>query len=215
LFSSRTLDHTHFVNFSSSAFKTGSGPNSRSSQMFISYGAHQSLGTELWETPFGEVTSGMDVANQFYSYGDMPPWGKGPVQGKIYNGPEYINENFPLIDSFEKCTVQRIQKNAGSDKEQTAPKDEQLHHEAVPSTEDHRELGMAAANAAGLGGGSLASARKRLQASTSSSLLAFSSVDGQYFLGGFIVVMYDCGNSFGTQDDAQNVVVAIVVFSAK
>jgi hypothetical protein len=162
--------------------------------MFISYGAHQSLGTELWETPFGEVISGMDVANQFYSYGDMPPWGKGPVQGKIYNGPEYINENFPLIDSFEKCSVERIQKGGGQNQQQHAQKEkqhepegvkeEQPLHAAVPPTEDHRELLGAAA--AGLGGG-MASAKKRLQGSTPS--LAFSSMDGQWFLGGFIVIM--------------------------
>jgi hypothetical protein len=163
--------------------------------MFISYGAHQSLGTELWETPFGEVTSGMDdVATHFYSYGDMPPWGKGPVQGKIYNGPEYINENFPLIDSFEKCTVQRIYKKDESGNHQAAQEAE--HQPAAGDAEDHRELDLAAndavhaAAAAGLGGGSLASAKKRLQAAGAPSLqLAFSSVDGQYFLGGFIVVM--------------------------
>jgi len=50
---------------------------------------------------------------KFHSYGDMPPWGKGPVQGKIYSGPQYINNNFPLIDKMKSCTVQRIQ--AGSE----------------------------------------------------------------------------------------------------
>ena len=43
----------------------------------------KSLGTNPWETPFGEVVEGMENAINFYSYGDMPPWGKGPVQGKI------------------------------------------------------------------------------------------------------------------------------------
>lgn len=90
----------------------GSGPNSRSSQMFFSYGSSSNLGRELWETPIGKVIEGMDVAEQFYSYGDMPPWGKGPVQGKIYNGPQYIEENFPLIDHFLECTVTR---SGGSD----------------------------------------------------------------------------------------------------
>lgn len=85
----------------------GSGPNSRTHQMFISYGSAQSLGTQLWETPIGEVIEGMEAAEQFYSYGDMPPWGKGPVQGKIYNGPQYIENNFPLIDKFLECSVER------------------------------------------------------------------------------------------------------------
>jgi peptidyl-prolyl cis-trans isomerase A (cyclophilin A) len=50
----------------------GSGPNSRTSQMFISYGSAESLGRELWETPIGKVIKGMDAAELFYSYGDMP-----------------------------------------------------------------------------------------------------------------------------------------------
>ena len=50
----------------------GSGPNSRTSQLFISYGSAASLGTQLWETPIGKVIDGMNSAEQFYSYGDMP-----------------------------------------------------------------------------------------------------------------------------------------------
>jgi len=34
--------------------------------------------------------------------------GKGPVQGKIHNGRQYIDENFPLTDSFGTCQVERI-----------------------------------------------------------------------------------------------------------
>ena len=50
----------------------GSGPNSRTSQLFISYGSSKNLGRELWETPIGKVIEGMENAEQFYSYGDMP-----------------------------------------------------------------------------------------------------------------------------------------------
>ena len=50
----------------------GSGPNSRNSQLFISYGSAASLGTQLWETPIGKVISGLNHAEEFYSYGDMP-----------------------------------------------------------------------------------------------------------------------------------------------
>jgi hypothetical protein len=66
------------------------------------------LGRELWETPVGRVITGMEHAEQFYSYGDMPPWGHGPLQNKIHNqGRAYIDTEFPLIDSFDSCTVQR------------------------------------------------------------------------------------------------------------
>jgi cyclophilin family peptidyl-prolyl cis-trans isomerase len=87
----------------------GSGPNSRSSQIFIAYGPNKGLGRELWETPVGRVISGMEHAAKFYSYGDMPPWGKGPLQNKIHKGREYIDTEFPLTDSFDTCTVKRSQ----------------------------------------------------------------------------------------------------------
>lgn len=44
------------------------------------------LGTNPWETPFGVVEDGMDNVINFYSYGDMPPWGNGPHPHRI----EYV-----------------------------------------------------------------------------------------------------------------------------
>jgi cyclophilin family peptidyl-prolyl cis-trans isomerase len=90
----------------------GSGPNSRTSQLFIAYAPSSGFGRELWETPVGKVVEGMEHVEAFYSYGDMPPWGKGPVQGKIHSGPEYIEENFPLTDKFDVCRVERLGKEA-------------------------------------------------------------------------------------------------------
>lgn len=85
----------------------GSGDNSRSSQLFIAYDENPNFGTNKWETPVGEVVEGMDHIRTLYSYGDMPPWGKGPAQGKIHAGRQYIEENFPLIDKFIECKVTR------------------------------------------------------------------------------------------------------------
>lgn len=94
----------------------GSGPNSRSSQMFIAYDNAGGLGQSPWETPFGKVTSGMENVKNFYKgYGDMPPWGKGPLQGPIHNrGASYIESDFPLLDKFETCSVQRIKQSDGN-----------------------------------------------------------------------------------------------------
>jgi len=86
----------------------GSGDNSRTSQLIISYGSAASLGKEKWETPIGEVIEGMEHVESFYSYGDMPPWGEGPIQGKIYSGPSYIEDNFPKTDSFIRCRTERL-----------------------------------------------------------------------------------------------------------
>lgn len=84
----------------------GSGPNSRTSQLFISYGTNPGLGKEKWETPFGEVIEGMENVEKLYSYGDMPPWGKGPVQQKIRNNPNYVKDQFPMLDKFGKCEIE-------------------------------------------------------------------------------------------------------------
>lgn len=89
----------------------GSGPNSRTSQLFIAYDRAQSLGNSPWETPFGEVVEGtIDTVREFYSeYGDMPPWGKGPQQGPIRNrGSSYIETDFPKLDKFDTCQVKRV-----------------------------------------------------------------------------------------------------------
>ncbi|KAL7566453.1 hypothetical protein ACA910_000931 [Epithemia clementina (nom. ined.)] len=130
----------------------GSGPNSRTSQMFIAYGRNENLGTNPWETPFGIVESGMENAKQFYSYGDMPPWGKGPVQGKIYDGPQYINDNFPLIDKFKSCSVKRFRpgqagyavdqyhdREPKTDAEENKSHLEQNAHEALDEEEEEEE----------------------------------------------------------------------------
>ncbi|KAL7516648.1 hypothetical protein ACHAWX_001640 [Stephanocyclus meneghinianus] len=102
----------------------GSGPNSRSSQLFIAYDKAQSLGTSPWETPFGEVMGkdSFDTVRKFYQgYGDMPPWGKGPQQGPIHNrGSRYIEENFPLLDKFNTCQVKRVLEMP-KEKEEEAP----------------------------------------------------------------------------------------------
>jgi cyclophilin family peptidyl-prolyl cis-trans isomerase len=95
----------------------GGGPNSRTSQLFIAYRGASSFGQELWETPIGKVVGGFEHALDFYSYGDMPPWGAGPVQGKIHGGREYIDQEFPKIDSFTTCSVQRFApENASAEK---------------------------------------------------------------------------------------------------
>jgi hypothetical protein len=115
----------------------GSGPNSRTSQLFISLRKDGgAFGTQLWETPVGKVVNGFDtVVQHFYSdYGDMPPWGKGPIQHKIH-GPEglsYISENFPLLDSFIECEVVRQPPGDGSNADLNS------HRELIGENVDHR-----------------------------------------------------------------------------
>lgn len=95
----------------------GSGPQSRTSHLFISYGSSSSLGTELWETPIGKVIEGMDHVKNLYSgYGDMPPWGNGPEQWKISKwGETYINDQFPKLDKFNYCVSIDVEHAVGED----------------------------------------------------------------------------------------------------
>lgn len=116
----------------------GSGPNSRTSQLFFAYDRAGGLGQSPWETPFGEVVDGMDHVRNLYSgYGDMPPWGKGPQQGPIRNrGSSYIEEGFPLLDKFETCTVKRTKSLDGDDnEEEESTNEEQGLDNAVVDTE--------------------------------------------------------------------------------
>ena len=48
----------------------------------------------------------MEHVEALYSYGDMPPWGKGPEQPKIRSDPNYVRDQFPLLDKFTTCTVE-------------------------------------------------------------------------------------------------------------
>lgn len=88
----------------------GSGISSRTSHLFISYGSSPGLGTEVWETPIGTVIEGIENVKKLYSgYGDMPPWGHGPQQGKIRQlGEDYIQLEFPLLDKFINCLATDI-----------------------------------------------------------------------------------------------------------
>lgn len=98
----------------------GSGPNSRSSDLFIAYGPIKSLGKELWETPIGTVVEGMETVRKFYS-----GYGEGPKQPQINNrGEEYILENFPKLDKFIHCSVDII-----------APTLDDRHDDAVTEAE--------------------------------------------------------------------------------
>ena len=87
----------------------GSGVNTRSEQIFITYGTQPGLGKSPWEVPIGIVpTKDMPVVNQFYNrYGDMPPWGKGPKPQNMQqqNGQQYLDTHFPLLTRINTCTM--------------------------------------------------------------------------------------------------------------
>lgn len=82
------------------------GPNTRTTQVFISLGNNAQLDS-MGFAPFGEVTQGMDVVKQLYSgYGEGAPSGRGPDQGSVSSqGKAYLDKNFPKLDSIKTATI--------------------------------------------------------------------------------------------------------------
>ncbi|HJZ96269.1 MAG TPA: peptidylprolyl isomerase [Candidatus Solibacter sp.] len=84
-----------------------SGPNSRTTQLFINMRDNKDLDKQGF-APLGKVVEGMDVVESFYdAYGDMPPRGQGPDPTKIETqGNAYLESRFPRLDFVKKAAVQ-------------------------------------------------------------------------------------------------------------
>lgn len=74
------------------------GPDTRTTQIFVNFGDNSGLDMQGF-TPFGEV-SDMRAFDAMYSgYGDGPPSGPGPDQGRIQSeGNAYLRAEFPDLD---------------------------------------------------------------------------------------------------------------------
>jgi peptidyl-prolyl cis-trans isomerase A (cyclophilin A) len=85
-----------------------SGPNARTTQVFINFGDNSNL-DGMGFAPFGKVVSGMDVVDKLYSgYGEGAPNGAGPDQTRIQlEGNAYLTKSFPKLDYVKKATIER------------------------------------------------------------------------------------------------------------
>ena len=82
------------------------GANTRTTQIFINLADNQTL-DRMGFAAFGKVVEGMDVVGKFYGeYGDGPPRGNGPDQGRVTNeGKAYLEKSFPLLDSIKTAVI--------------------------------------------------------------------------------------------------------------
>jgi peptidyl-prolyl cis-trans isomerase A (cyclophilin A) len=83
-----------------------SGPNSRTTQVFINLANNARLDKSGF-APIGAVTSGMEIVDEFYAdYADGPPLGPGPSQTRIETeGNAYLERDFPKLDYIKKATI--------------------------------------------------------------------------------------------------------------
>jgi peptidyl-prolyl cis-trans isomerase A (cyclophilin A) len=82
------------------------GPNTRTVQIFINKKDNSRL-DPMGFAPFGLVVEGMDVVRALNEeYGEAPPAGVGPDQGRIQaEGNAYLNRWFPRLDSVLTARV--------------------------------------------------------------------------------------------------------------
>lgn len=82
------------------------GPATRTTQVFINLQDNLRL-DKMGFAPFGKVVSGMEVVDNLYRmYGDAPPSGVGPDQGRIKDeGNEYLERYFPQLDYINSAKI--------------------------------------------------------------------------------------------------------------
>jgi peptidyl-prolyl cis-trans isomerase A (cyclophilin A) len=87
-------NHTGFLTFATA------GPNTRTTQLFISLGENAQLDS-MGFAAFGQVTTGMDVVQKIFSgYGESPEQAQITAQGKAY-----LDRSFPKLDHIISATV--------------------------------------------------------------------------------------------------------------
>jgi len=83
------------------------GANSRTTQVFINFADKNERLDAMGFSPFGKVVEGMDIVDSLYSgFGDAPPSGKGPNQGRIQaEGNEYLKAEFKELDYIKTAKI--------------------------------------------------------------------------------------------------------------
>lgn len=82
------------------------GPNTRTTQLFINYVDNSKL-DGMGFAPFAEVVEGVETVGALHTgYGEGPPRGRGPDQGKLQaRGNAYLEKDFPELDGIKRATI--------------------------------------------------------------------------------------------------------------
>ncbi len=83
-----------------------SGPNTRSTEIFINLAANAVLDDQSF-VPFGKIVEGMEVIDKLYSgYGEMRPEGKEIDAGRVEEETnEYLVPRFPKLDYIKRARL--------------------------------------------------------------------------------------------------------------
>ena len=77
-----------------------SGPDTRTTQLFINYGDNSFLDS-MGFSPIGRVTEGMDAADAIYA-----EHGEAPLQSRYQSeGNAYLDDAFPELTAIESATI--------------------------------------------------------------------------------------------------------------
>ena len=99
------------------------GPNTRSQQIFFNFKDNSFLDSQGF-TPFGEVTSGLELVDSLHVTGEGAPGGPGPSQGKILQeGNKYLESEYPNLSFIKACRIVQDKSVLPNGDEQSHPQD--------------------------------------------------------------------------------------------
>ena len=94
-----------------------SGPNTRTTQLFLNFGdGGKVLDSDF--APFAEVVQGMEAVDAIYKVGEGKPSGPGPSQGDIQaQGNAYLDKAYPKLTRVVTARVVEAPSDGGGAKE--------------------------------------------------------------------------------------------------
>jgi len=80
--------------------------NKRTTQTFVNLADNSGV-LDIQIVPFGEIVTGMDVAEKLYAgYGEEPPNGNGPDLNRFHEeGNAYLAREFPKLDYIKRASI--------------------------------------------------------------------------------------------------------------